>query len=92
MKEQFAIELEQIKSTMKTKERQTFLFDGKCLVRDMRGKKFTQWAANCTNLLWTHEELRENCVYKSNKSTRGALDAEKVKLLHGNNNKILYLF
>ncbi len=65
------------------KEKPKYIYKEKDLVRDFRGKKFDQWALNCVDWLFTKQELISNCVYKTEKSSRGALDEERVKLLRG---------
>ena len=60
-----------------------FIYKNKCLVKDFHESDCCSWALECAKWLFTEDELIANCVYITNKSTRGALDKERVKLLHG---------
>jgi len=60
-----------------------FIYKHKCLVKDFHGSDHINWALECAKWLFTENELMLNCVYKTKKSDRGALDEGRVKLLHG---------
>jgi len=56
-------------------------FKGKDLVNDFHGKNPIKWALKVVSHLFTNDELADNTLEASNRSTRGALSPARVKML-----------
>jgi hypothetical protein len=56
-------------------------YQGKDLVMDFHGKNLVRYALDVVEHLFTPEEIVDNVLEDSNKTVRGALDHERVKLL-----------
>jgi len=63
------------------KQTKRFDYQGTCLFNDVDGKTPVKWALACSKVLFTNKEIMENVLVKTSKSSRGAFDKEKVKLL-----------
>ncbi len=70
----------------------SYQFNGLDLIKDVEGKNYIKWALKCSLILFTKQDLIENCIVKSKKSTRGELDPIKVLLLKGIIYIIIYSF
>lgn len=58
-----------------------FMHNGEDLVTDCAGRTVVKWSLACSKVLFTEQELMDNVLTKSSKTSRGALDPQRVALL-----------
>ncbi len=64
----------------------TYKYNGIDLITD-RGENILK----CSLLIFSKEELIEDCIITSTKTKRGGLDSVRVLLLKGNSNKYFFI-
>lgn len=57
------------------------MHNGEDLVTDCAGRTVVKWSLACSKVLFTEQEMMDNVLTKSSKTSRGALDPQRVALL-----------
>jgi uncharacterized protein YecE (DUF72 family) len=59
-----------------------FLYNDKCLVKDVHGHPTSAWLQKCFSHLFTDHEIKTSQFVKNGYSGRSGLDETRLKLLH----------